>query len=241
MSFVAQSNPENYWSPVEVTAIINRARVLFGDETYLFFKLLFLSGRREGEVLGTPPNRAKSYEAGKPYSVNEDAKKHKKHSKKFYRQKIMDGLKVGDINFEGCKVSFRIEKKASPITKSFKLPPAFLMELRNWLETSGRLVDRDGKVFRFCEKTAWNRLKRSVESAFYVDAQGASHPVKFGSVGNKRFHSVHTLRHSFADMAVKRINIASLKYRMQHSNADVTLSYTHPDESDADVLYDGLA
>jgi len=238
MAFLAQSNPENYWTKPEVEAILTTAKKLYdtprtrrigigglvidpadNGETYILFKWLWLSGRRLCEVIGTDVTYGKTLK--------------KRHKKTW----VLPGLTVGDINFDDCKVSYRIEKKKKPVLVSFIAPSTFLLEVANFLDKKGILNNKEAKIFTLSKRTYQNRIMTCLEQAAYTGKDGELQSVKWGPIGINRRQSIHTFRHSFINFARRVLDVAELKYAAQHSSADITLSYAHPDEKFSEKLY----
>ena len=136
----AMKDPSNYWTPEDVNTILGYCKGK-DRQHYILFKLLWLSGRRISEVIGTEAVHARNNElAG--------------HS-----ERNLKGLIPSDILWDKSAVVWGIEKKARPVREVRYLPESFMLELRDYIAEVG--VKGDGRVFTTYHRKA-NRLIRTV-------------------------------------------------------------------------------
>jgi len=219
MSIYAQamSDPENYWPPREVSAILDATRKLKdkkggADELHaLLFQTLWLTGRRIGEVIGTRPTLARK-------NVLE---KHPEYT--------ISGLCPKHVDFEKGSVTWYLEKKHRVKWVRMQEHPALILKLKDFIIRNG--IRADSRVFNTYEKKA-ERVLKSVLDGLTYELNGERLPVRAGSL--------HTFRHSHADFVNKVCGMSVAKYRTQHANIATLDCYLHPDELYAEKLFSVL-
>lgn len=133
-------DPTNYWTPDEVNLILSATKKR-DKQHYMLFKLLWLSGRRISEVIGT------------------DATHTRKNEKKNSKDRTLKGLTPNDILWDKSAIVWDIEKKVKPIRMVRYLPESFMLELREYITEMN--IPNDGKIFTTYHRKA-NRLIRTM-------------------------------------------------------------------------------
>lgn len=213
----AMSDPENYWPPCEISAILEATRKRKdkenkADELHsLLFETLWLTGRRIGEVIGTRQTLARKNILDK------------------HPEYTLIGLCPKHIDFDKGTITWYLEKKHRVKWVRMQEHPALILKLKDWIVRNK--ISADCRVFDTYEKKA-ERVLKSVLDGLEYENNGVLLGVRKGSL--------HTFRHSHADFVNKTCGTSVAKYRTQHANIATLDCYLHPDELYAEKLFAAL-
>jgi integrase len=216
----AMKDPLNYWSPKEVEAIL-KAAYAQDEEKALALETLWLSGRREGELLGSRAWLADIY---------------KKEGKE---DKIVKGLRPQNINGERGEILWWLEKR-NKVYVWLPESPTLINKLQAWIIKKG--LKSDQNVFNISDQQLRRFLHGLLKQGlFFVDEKGMTIPVKTRGSSDKRVCGLHTLRHSHGSFVEQTCGLAAAQDRLQHRSIVTTGAYIHAGRNYSDKLFDEMA